>query len=204
MAAQTGVSERTIGNYERNDRVPDATFMAKLMELGFDVIWLLTDNGAIEAAREESPRYQVGNEAGWADFVRVPRYDIRASAGPGALVNDESIVDHLAFKRSWLVGTLGLNPEQAALIDVAGDSMHGTIDDGDLILLDTRPQGSPQDGIYVINLRGALHVKRLRVRVTGEVDVVSDNAHYGAETISGEQLLQLQIVGRVVWQGRRI
>lgn len=38
----------------------------------------------------------------------------------------------------------------------------------------------------------------------GAVEVISDNERYGTETISGDQLAQLHIVGRVVWQGRRI
>lgn len=74
----------------------------------------------------------------------------------------------------------------------------------DLILLDTRPAHVRAEGVYVINLEGALLVKRLCMRLSGQVDVVSDNEHYSTETISGEQLASLQILGRVVWQGRRI
>ena len=57
--------------------------------------------------------------------------------------------------------------------------------------------------MYTI-LAGSLLVKRIRMRLSGVVDVVSDNERYGTETISGEQLTSLQIVGRVVWQGRRV
>jgi len=138
------------------------------------------------------------------DYVYVPRYDVQASAGNGSLVHDESVVDHLAFKREWITRNLGLDPARLALIDVAGDSMAPTIGDGDLILIDTRPTPVKSEGVYVINLSGALLVKRLRMRLSGVVDVVSDNERYGTETISGEQLAQLAVLGRVVWQGRRI
>ena len=57
--------------------------------------------------------------------------------------------------------------------------------------------------MYTI-LAGSLLVKRIRMRLSGVVDVVSDNERYGTETISGEQLTSLQIVGRVVWRGRRV
>lgn len=81
--------------------------------------------------------------------------------------------------------------------------MSPTINDGDLILLDTR-EAQQTEGIYAINLAGGLLVKRLRLRLSGAVEVISDNERYGTETISGDQLAQLHIVGRVVWQGRRI
>ena len=58
--------------------------------------------------------------------------------------------------------------------------------------------------ISAITLAGGLLGKRPWQRLSGAVEEVSDNERYGTETISGDQLAQLHIVGRVVWQGRRI
>ena len=140
----------------------------------------------------------------WSAYIQVPHYDVHASAGNGSVVHEENVVDHLVFKRDWVVRNMGLNPRRLALIDVRGDSMSPTINDGDLILLDTREGQQTTEGIYAINLAGGLLVKRLRLRLSGVVEVVSDNLRYGTETINGDQLAQLHIVGRVVWQGRRI
>lgn len=145
-----------------------------------------------------------GTPIDWSAYLHVPHYDVQASAGHGSLVGDESLVDHLVFKRDWVVRGMGLDPKALALIDVRGDSMSPTINDGDLILLDTRETHQVTEGIYAINLAGGLLVKRLRLRLSGAVEVASDNERYGTETISGDQLAQLHIVGRVVWQGRRI
>ena len=38
----------------------------------------------------------------------------------------------------------------------------------------------------------------------GSVEVASDNERYGSEVVPAEQLDQLKVVGRVVWQGRRV
>lgn len=140
---------------------------------------------------------------GIADFVMVPKYDIHASAGNGSVIHDEAIVDHLAFKREWIRQSLGLDPSCLALIDVRGDSMSPTIDCGDLLLLDTRPERARSEGVYVINLNGTLLVKRVRVRLSGVVEIISDNPKYDSESISGEELERLVIVGRVVWHGRK-
>ena len=120
------------------------------------------------------------------------------------VVHDEAVVDHLAFRKDWLTRALGLDPKRVALVEVSGDSMSPCLNDGDLILIDTRVGPVKSEGIYVINLASALLVKRLRLRLSGVVDVVSDNERYGSESISGEQLAQLQVIGRVVWQGRRV
>lgn len=136
-------------------------------------------------------------------FVFVPKFDLAASAGNGLLVHDESVVDHLAFKRDWIQRSLGLDPASLALIDARGDSMSPTINSGDLLLLDTRQGQVKSEGVYVINLNGALLVKRIRIKLSGIVDVVSDNPQYGCESVSGEELDRLLFVGRVVWHGRK-
>lgn len=209
-----GVGKQAQLRYEKGERHPDTQYMAAISAIGADVLYILTGSRAKKEAanqhrKPESNSHAVvdprpkgcGNED---EYVYVAKYDVHASAGNGAVIHDESVVDHLAFKRNWITRTLSLDPKSLALIDVAGDSMSPTINDGDLILLDTRPEHVRAEGIYVINLAGALLVKRLRMRLSGAVDVVSDNERYGTETISGEQLASLQIVGRVVWQGRRI
>jgi phage repressor protein C with HTH and peptisase S24 domain len=153
---------------------------------------------ALKTARR-MPAYKLADE-----FVYVAKYEVTASAGNGAVIHDEAVVDHLAFKRSWIAQTLGLDPLHLALIDARGDSMSPTIESGDLLLLDTRKCGAKSEGIYVINLSGALLVKRLRMKLSGTVEVMSDNPKYSSESISGSELDRLILVGRVVWHGRKI
>lgn len=137
-------------------------------------------------------------------FVFVPRHRVTASAGHGAVINDETVVDHLAFRRDWVRQALGVDPMHLALIDARGDSMSPTIESGDLLLLDTRADTPRNEGIYVINLAGALLVKRLRIAISGSVEVISDNPKYSNETIAGSELDRLILVGRVVWHGRKL
>lgn len=137
------------------------------------------------------------------DYLMVPKYDIAASAGNGSVINDEAIVDHLAFKREW-IKSLGLEAQHIALIDVRGDSMTPTISNGDLILLDTRKGQHLCEGIYAIHLNDGLLVKRIRIKLSGLVEVISDNAQYDTETLTQDKLASLVIIGRVVWHGRRV
>ena len=136
-----------------------------------------------------------------SNYVFVPKYEITASAGNGSVIHDESIVDHLAFKRTWVTQSLGLDPTHLALIDVRGDSMSPTIDSGDLILLDTRRADTLSEGVYAINLNGSLLVKRIRLKLSGAIEVCSDNPRYQTETVTAKEAERLHVVGRVVWHG---
>lgn len=161
----------------------------------------------VQSGRGDAIRQQLEQLKGSAaplEFVTVPRHAVTASAGAGMVVNDESVVDHLAFKRTWVTQSLGVDPSHLALIDAHGDSMSPTIESGDLLLLDTRHAQPRSEGIYVINLGGALLVKRLRIKLSGVVEVMSDNPRYETEALSGAGLEQLVIVGRVVWHGRKV
>lgn len=231
VAEALGMNEKTFNARKTRGSFPDAELQklaASRPELGLDPLYILTgvhahthalvalDQRAAELAeggadfegargevREAAKRW-AAVESGWSDFVQVPRYDIRASAGAGALVDQEHVLNHMAFRADWLRNVLGLNAERLALIDVDGDSMAPTLTHGDMILVDTAEGNGVRDGIHVINLGGRLLVKRLRPLVDGSIEVASDNERYGSETVSGEKLNQLKIVGRVVWQGRRV
>ena len=134
-------------------------------------------------------------------FVMVPRYDVQASAGGGALIHSELIVDYLAFRQEW-VSKMGLMRQQLALIEVHGDSMEPALCNGDLVLIDLRACELSTDGIYVIQHRGHLLVKRIQSKLDGRVIIKSDNPAYEPEILGPDEADGLIVVGRVVWFGR--
>jgi phage repressor protein C with HTH and peptisase S24 domain len=148
---------------------------------------------------------QLGGRGGGGDeLVRVPRLDVRASAGPGALGEGESAVAHIAFDPAWLRRLSGARPADLSFIRVQGDSMAPTLADGDDILVD-RGDGAERlrDGIYVLRRDDALLVKRLAVSPAARtVTVKSDNPAYPEWRDC--DLATLELIGRVVWAGRRI
>lgn len=138
-----------------------------------------------------------------ADFVVVPKYDIRTPAPDGSVIHNEAIVDHLAFKRDWIRQSLGIEPSHLALIDIRSDAMAPTINGGDLLLLDTQPGPTKGEGVYVIDSQGSLLVRRIHIRLSGQVEVIADNPLYGRESIPGDEWARLVLVGRVVWHGQK-
>jgi phage repressor protein C with HTH and peptisase S24 domain len=136
-------------------------------------------------------------------LIAVPVLDVQASAGHGAFAGDERPRARMRFDPSWLRG-LKLDPTQLSVIQVMGDSMSPTLNDGDDILVNLSDSAaSLRDGIYVLRLDGALNVKRLIVdRARGRVSVKSDNPAYTSwPTLDPSRL---DVIGRVVWAGRRL
>lgn len=138
-------------------------------------------------------------------LVSVPRLDIHASAGPGALEAEERRLGRIGFDSTWLqrLGLSGGGPGRLSLIRVDGDSMSPTLSDGDEILVDRDDgAGRLRDGVYVLRVEDALVVKRLAVGPGGKLSMRSDNDAYpGWPDL---EAAAVDVVGRVVWVGRRL
>ncbi|MDQ8757506.1 S24 family peptidase [Sphingosinicella sp. LHD-64] len=137
-------------------------------------------------------------------LVPVPRLDVGAAAGAGAFGGDERARGHIAFDGSWLRRVARGAPEQLSIIRVAGDSMAPTLSDGDDILVDRGDAGERlRDGIYVLRIDDVLVVKRLALNPAARtVSIRSDNPAYPGWPDC--PLDAIDVVGRVVWTGRRI
>lgn len=137
-------------------------------------------------------------------LIAIPRYDIGASAGPGSLIDDESPAAHLAFDPVWLKRICGSKPEHLSIIKVDGDSMFPTLADGEDIMVDRSEFGSRlNDGIYVLRRDDTLIVKRLGIHpATKRVTISSDNASYPSWSDCDPN--SIEVIGRVVWAGRKI
>lgn len=135
-----------------------------------------------------------------ARALAVRRFEVAASAGPGALADDEGEgVAHLPLA---MVAGLAADPAALTLIAARGDSMLPTIADGDDILVDTGDRRVGRRGaVFVLRIDGAVVVKRLRL-AAGLVEVASDNPAAGP--IGPIPADAAEVIGRVVWLGRRV
>ena len=137
------------------------------------------------------------------DVALVPVYSVYASAGPGALVTSEEIVDRLAFPPNYLRHITKSKPEHLAIIGVKGDSMSPTLKDDDLVMIDTKKVDLSYDGLFVIRDGGeALLVKRIgRASRRGYVMIISDNKDNPPVERPGEDV---EVVGKVIWAGVKV
>jgi phage repressor protein C with HTH and peptisase S24 domain len=134
-----------------------------------------------------------------ANWVEVPRLALEASAGPGAVAADELPFDAFRFSARWL-REQGLDARRLSAIAVAGDSMEPVLRDGDEILVDLTPRPL-RDGIHVVRLGEALHVKRVQAGRPGWLTLISANAAYPPIDVARDDV---DVIGRVVWKSGRL
>lgn len=137
-------------------------------------------------------------------LVSIKRHPVRASAGPGAIVNEGLGKPYFGFDERWLKALTATPASSLSIFRVEGDSMSPTLNDGDDILVDLVACADRlRDGIYVLRIDDALVVKRLALSPMGRrVTVQSDNPAYPDWPDCG--LDEIHFIGRVIWSGRKV
>lgn len=178
-----GFSVETAASYGRAFRVPAE--------------WLLFGGTAKEEQEGDIPTTPPKE-----DEAFVPVYDVAASAGHGVLVESEEVTCNMAFDRRFLRRMTDARPSELAIIRVKGHSMEPTLLDDDHVLVDRTKRNLSYDGLFVIRFDDALHVKRIgRSATRGNVLVISDHSAYRDLDMKKEDL---DVVGRVLWIGRKV
>lgn len=157
------------------------------------------DTGTVEVISE-----------GGHDYAHIPVHEASLSAGSGFENGFAEIVDHLAFRRSWL-DRLGVSASSAILARIQGDSMAPSIQCGDLVLIDGSRaevpvrQRPPKDTrpapIYAIVVDGMARVKRVERPEQEIIMLASDNPAFGPELLIGQRAIDLKVIGKVMWWG---
>lgn len=128
----------------------------------------------------------------------IPRLAIEASAGPGAVSSQEIPYDVFRFSDQWLLEN-GLRGADLSAIRVEGDSMEPLLRSGDEILVDRTKRGG--EGVFVVRIGDALHVKKVQASAPGRIALVSANEAYAALELPRDEV---EVIGRVVWKGGRV
>jgi len=80
-------------------------------------------------------------------------------------------------------------------INVDGESMEPTLQDGSIVFIDRTQTNLSKDAIYIASTTAGLFIKRIRQRADGMVELISDNKAYSPEIMLADEV---KIVGRVV------
>lgn len=165
----------------------------------------------------EDDRMTAGSETGVRGIPEgtSPQIDVTAGMGGGGLTvisegvpgkhgmtfAAENITDFWRVPPTVLLSMGKVSPEDITFVPVQGDSMAPTLQEGDVVVIDTRHRWPSPAGIYALNdAFGGIIVKRLEVtsRPSDEqqmVTVISDNVRHPPQVWNMEDL---RIVGRVL------
>lgn len=195
IADHFGLGTQAIYNWKMRGTIPVEQAMLLAMDKGVSLDWLLLGIG------DDDPNPSHAGLIADQDYTEVPLYDVEASAGNGSVFSEERVISYLKFRNDWLTRE-GLHAKDLVSVRVSGDSMDGTLADGDTVLID-RSRKKP-DGVFAIRIGDALRIKRLQTMADGSLRVSSDNALYQPETIHPENFGNIEIVGLCYWRAGRV
>lgn len=202
-----GVSPVTLDNYRQGRTQPKALELMKLLAAEAGRISAESDVAIEPIARQlqELKKSSLPSLEGLGDgVVKIPRFDIQASAGSGQLVAAEEADGYFAVDRQWLSRYVSRSAT-VGVIEASGDSMSPTIRNRDLLLVEVREGATAEEimrgGIYVLTLDGGLVVKRLQLD-RDTLLVLSDNAAYPPIRVGADEVAdRVHIHGIVFWTG---
>ncbi|WP_033728887.1 S24 family peptidase [Pseudomonas putida] len=119
------------------------------------------------------------------DEILIPQYDVRAAMGHGQVPADyNEAVRNLVVREDTLreKGVTYTSPTALAMITGWGQSMEGTINDKDLVIVDRGVNEFVGEGIYVITWHQELYIKRMMRLDEDHFRLISDNPHYENQT----------------------
>ena len=204
FASRAGIHHQTIRSQLDSGRLSHDV-LSKISEFGGDVNWLLTGRGRMLLSERGGVRdISIGGQYDTTDLLMIPLYGVRAGAGEAHVVISEQPEKMLAFREDWIRAELRRNPANLFLITVDGDSMYPTMVSGEVVLVDKSETRVSTDAIYLLQMGGGIIVKRLQWLPDGRLRILSDNPAFSHHEVGQEELSNgIQVLGRVVWGGRR-
>lgn len=207
IARALGISKRAANSYSTDARQPPLANLITLADIfGVTTDYLLTGNTApdfpiIDETGDVAAQVKAHQVAALSDddFAQVQIYAAPLSAGAGA-VPSESVIGNLAFRVEWLKRE-GISPAAASLHRIVGDSMPTSLPDGSIALANHRRRDARTKDIYALRVGDEVMVKWAEL-VSGTLVISSENPAYPVRVVTGSDLDQVNIIGRIQWCAR--
>ncbi|MBM3571085.1 MAG: S24 family peptidase [Alphaproteobacteria bacterium] len=137
-------------------------------------------------------------------ITAVPEMAISAAAGGGAFIDTEHADAHWYFPTEWLLTELRARTGDLRIIAIVGDSMEPLLMPGDKVLVDLSKRSPTPPGVFIL-FDGlglvAKQIEHMPNTAPPRLAITSANTRYQhyERTID-----EINIIGRVVWFGRRM
>lgn len=168
----------------------------------------------LETAPSDQPKEGGGNVI-TADFqkarlregeITIPQFDVRGAMGAGQVAPDYvETIRHLTLHQDYL-SALGVRYTQAsnlAIVTGYGQSMEGTINDGDPVIIDRGVQTFMGDGVYLLTWNDMLYIKRLQMVSATEIELISDNPKHKDRVVKLDEVtVHAKVL--IAWNARKL
>lgn len=209
LAKESGVAQATISYIENNtsDQSRYLPQVARALQVSSEYLYYGQDyidrkKGQLEdfvvvdgKNNDETPKKE--------EYILIPRFDVAGSCGKGVFIDNVKLHSDggLVFNQKWLMSQ-GLSATKLAVIHASGESMYPTIEDGQVLLLDTQDTTPKNAKIYLICIDNEYYIKRM-INMINHWVIRSDNPDknkYPDITVNLETMKSIKIEGRIVWK----
>ena len=166
---------------------------ARTLGVSIDYLAGLTDDPTPAAERDPKALPFPGPDDEYESVRRYSAEDMRLAAGVRAFIDREPTPSEVRFRKDWL-RSHALAAKNLMLLNVIGDSMFPTIEEGDSVLIDESRRAPRSGRVYGLRTLDGPLVKRLRRRA-GRWWADSDNGEYKPRLMREND----QTLGQVVW-----
>jgi phage repressor protein C with HTH and peptisase S24 domain len=212
VARAMGVSPSAFRKWLKGEAEPSRERLVALARTtGVPIAWLASGEGPEPPLQlSSSGREDARIRAELLDSERyvlppmIPEDALAGSPDNGPVQETRDTAPRMAFEREWVRSYLHVDPDGLVIEMASGDSMHPTIADGDLLLIDLKDRRLREFGIYLLRYEEARLVKRVQRKLDHSLLLISDNPIYEVERIPSDRAKHMEVIGRVVWRGGRL
>lgn len=137
--------------------------------------------------------------------IVIRQYDVRAAMGHGQVPSEyNEVIRNLIIREDVLreKGVSYTSPHSLAMITGWGQSMEGTINDKDPLIVDKGVSEFVGDGIYVLTWLDHLYIKRVQVMDAERFWLISDNEkHKDQEARIEDVTIHAKVL--MIWNARK-
>ncbi len=208
LADLLGVTQRTISHWENGRSEPNLSILRKIKEqfdISIDAFLSMSLNSmpkSVTLMSLNSEKVSLNSDKEpFDDFIVVDYYpNVAFSAGGGAFPIDEERL-RVPIWRYW-ANQHNLTADKLKMLDVRGDSMTPTVEDGDSILINISKNDVRRisSSLYAFRLADSLLIKRLMLIDNFKLRVISDNKAYDDYTLdlkNSDTTESFQLLGHV-------
>lgn len=138
--------------------------------------------------------------------ISIPQYDIRAAMGHGQVPAEYSEVIRNVVIREEVLREKGVTYTSAQALSMItgwGQSMEGTINDKDPVIVDRGVNDYQGEGVYVLTWHGDLLIKRIQRKDEDYVWLISDNKNYEKQSARIDDII-IHAKVLLVWNSKKL
>lgn len=185
LARVSGVHETQLYKYIRGVSAPSlAVSLAMARAAGVSLDWLI-------AGTEPSP-------STCSHSVLVQRYPAKACAARLPWPGSVAAIEPFAVSRVELQQH-GLAEDSALAVQVPRGQGCTPLAEGGTVLLDRRAPGLQGDGLYLLELGGAVRVQRVQFEGDGSLILLALSEQFRDLHLPVKRQAELSVIGRILW-----